>query len=272
MVCCLLFNFVVSFDFECCSVAQLCVLLHALFQAAAYHLPTVSPSAFPTFVYWKFTWVSAPCPSLLLWCTYSTPPPLLLVSFQFFVYCSGFIFFIWGGQSAQEAVMVYPKGSWGNTMLCLVLTYWSAKCLPSRFGACVHPWWDIIIILVFNLLSFGLTRVWTQDLMLAKQELYHFSHNPSSFWFSCFWNTISCFCSGMASDHNPPTYASHVVVITSVCPTWLKWVLLKNLSRLASNCKPSDTYLLSSWVSRHMQPCLAFFNSLLFLVDMSTYL
>jgi hypothetical protein len=30
---------------------EICGPLSALFQAAAYHLPTVSPSAFPVFVY-----------------------------------------------------------------------------------------------------------------------------------------------------------------------------------------------------------------------------
>jgi hypothetical protein len=30
---------------------ELCGSLSALFQAAAYHLPTISPSAFPVFVY-----------------------------------------------------------------------------------------------------------------------------------------------------------------------------------------------------------------------------
>jgi hypothetical protein len=48
---------------------ELCGLLSALFQAAAYHLLTVRPSAFPAFVYWKFPQGSAPCSSPLLQCT-----------------------------------------------------------------------------------------------------------------------------------------------------------------------------------------------------------
>jgi hypothetical protein len=40
---------------------ELCGPLSVLFQAAAYHPPTVSHSAFPVFVYWKFMWRSAPC-------------------------------------------------------------------------------------------------------------------------------------------------------------------------------------------------------------------
>jgi hypothetical protein len=75
---------------------ELCVPLPALFQIAAYHPSTVSPSAFPAFVYWKFTWRSATWPSPLLQCTYSTLPPLLLVCFQFLDCCSFFFFAGWG--------------------------------------------------------------------------------------------------------------------------------------------------------------------------------
>jgi hypothetical protein len=64
---------------------ELCGLLPALFQAVAYHLPAVDPSAFPAFVYWKFSWRSAPCPFPLLWCTFSNSTPLLCVSFQFLI-------------------------------------------------------------------------------------------------------------------------------------------------------------------------------------------
>jgi hypothetical protein len=95
---------------------ELCGLLFALFQAAAYHLPTVSPSAFPVFVYWKFAWRSAPCLSPRLQCAQSTPPPLLRVAFQLLVYCSVVFFFLQdGGQSFQGAMLVYASGSCGNT-------------------------------------------------------------------------------------------------------------------------------------------------------------
>jgi hypothetical protein len=40
-----------------------------------------------------------------------------------------------GGQSSQGAILVYPRGGWGKTTKHLVLTCWSAKCLPTRFGA-----------------------------------------------------------------------------------------------------------------------------------------
>jgi hypothetical protein len=39
---------------------EFCGFLSALFQAAAYHPPTVGPSIFPTFVYWRLLWRSAP--------------------------------------------------------------------------------------------------------------------------------------------------------------------------------------------------------------------
>jgi hypothetical protein len=70
---------------------ELCGLLPALFQAAAYQLLAVCPSAFPAFVYWKFRGRSATCPSSLLQCTFSNPTLLLCVSFQFLVYCSFFV-------------------------------------------------------------------------------------------------------------------------------------------------------------------------------------
>jgi hypothetical protein len=79
------------------------------------------PSVFPVFVYWKFSWRSASCPSPLLQCAYSTPSPSAVFSFavpcflfQFF----GFFFFFFcrvGGQSAQWAILVYSRGGCGNT-------------------------------------------------------------------------------------------------------------------------------------------------------------
>jgi hypothetical protein len=58
---------------------------------------------------------------------------------QFFLFCCFVLFTGGGGQSAQGAMLVYPRGGWGNTVRCLVLTCWSAKCLPGRFG--VSLWW-----------------------------------------------------------------------------------------------------------------------------------
>jgi hypothetical protein len=39
-------------------------------------------------------WISAPCPSPFLWYAFGNSVPLLCVSFQFLVYCSGFFFFV----------------------------------------------------------------------------------------------------------------------------------------------------------------------------------
>jgi hypothetical protein len=100
------------------SADELCGLLPALFQAAAYHPLTVSPSVFPVFVYWKFAWRSAPCPSPLLQCAQSTPPPLLSFPFYFLVYYSVFCLFVLRGrgQSVQGALLIYPRGGCGITV------------------------------------------------------------------------------------------------------------------------------------------------------------
>jgi hypothetical protein len=75
---------------------ELCGLLPALFQAAAYHLPNVSPPAFPGFVYksshrdWLFDLpllgaLTAPC-SLFCMFLFNS---LFIIQF--------FGFFLWGG-------------------------------------------------------------------------------------------------------------------------------------------------------------------------------
>jgi hypothetical protein len=60
---------------------------------------------------------------------------LFIVQFCLFV-C---LFLRGAGQFAQWAMLVYPRGGWGITMWCSVLTCWSGKCLPNRFGTAV--WW-----------------------------------------------------------------------------------------------------------------------------------
>jgi hypothetical protein len=68
-------------------------LLPALFQAAACHLPAVSPSAFPAFVYLKFTQRSAPCHPPFSGALLATPSLCCV-----FVFSSFFIVtFFWGG-------------------------------------------------------------------------------------------------------------------------------------------------------------------------------
>jgi hypothetical protein len=54
-----------------------------------------------------------PCPSPILWCTFSNSILLLCVSSQFLVYCLVFFFFR-EVQSAQGAMLVFPRG--GSTV------------------------------------------------------------------------------------------------------------------------------------------------------------
>jgi hypothetical protein len=81
----------------------------------------------------KFAWRSAPCSSPLLLFAYSTPPPLLCVSFQFLVYCSVF-FLQGGGQSAQGLCWFIPWVAGGILCDAWHSSVWYAKCLLSRFG------------------------------------------------------------------------------------------------------------------------------------------
>jgi hypothetical protein len=53
--------------------------------------------------------VQLPCSSPLLWCTYSTVPPLLCVHLQFLAYCSvGFFFVGWGFSLPRELRWFIP--------------------------------------------------------------------------------------------------------------------------------------------------------------------
>jgi hypothetical protein len=52
--------------------------------------------------------------------------------------------------------------------------------------------------------------------VLAGQMLYYLSHAPVLFCFSCILEKVLCVCLGLASDHNPPTYASRVDGITGM--------------------------------------------------------
>jgi hypothetical protein len=119
---------------------ELCGLLPALFQAGAYHLPPVDPPAFPAFVYCKFAWRLAPCPSPLLQCTFSFPHPLLCASFQFIVYCSvfGFWFFFfcrgWRVSLPRGLCWFIPGVAGGILFDTGHSPVWSAACLLSRFG------------------------------------------------------------------------------------------------------------------------------------------
>jgi hypothetical protein len=130
--------------FQFCSVVWLWMLLPeisgplaALFQAAAYHLPAVSPSAFLVFIYWKFMQKSAPCHPPFFYVLSESPPLLLCGSFQFAVYS---VFFFQGvGLSACPGWFI-PGVAGGILRDTWHSPVWSAECLPSRFGA--GMWWQ----------------------------------------------------------------------------------------------------------------------------------
>jgi hypothetical protein len=102
---------------------ELCGPLSALFHAAAYHQLIVGPFIFPVFVYWKFTWRSAPCPSPFSSALRALRPLCCMFLFsslfiiQVFLFC--FLFLQSKGQTVQEAMLVYPRGSCGNITCCL---------------------------------------------------------------------------------------------------------------------------------------------------------
>jgi hypothetical protein len=70
---------------------EFCGPLPTLFQAVAYHLPTVSPSSFPAFVYWSSQGDQFLAPPLCSVVLSATLPPLLCVSFQFLIYSVCFV-------------------------------------------------------------------------------------------------------------------------------------------------------------------------------------
>jgi hypothetical protein len=70
------------------------------------------PACFSSLCLLKFMWQSAPCSSPLLWCTFSFLPHLLCASFPFLGYFSAFCCCCWECQSAQGAMLVYPRGGW----------------------------------------------------------------------------------------------------------------------------------------------------------------
>jgi hypothetical protein len=83
---------------------ELCGLLLALFQAAAYHPPAVGPSAFPVFVYCKFMQRSVPWPSLLFQCTFSNSAPSAVCSFSVLCLLFSFLFFCEVGVSLSRSL------------------------------------------------------------------------------------------------------------------------------------------------------------------------
>jgi hypothetical protein len=130
---------------------ELCGPLPALFQAAAYHLPAVGPSAFPVFIYWNFMRRSAPClpaspmcllhPTSSVVCSFSVP--CLLFSFFF---CgvgvslpSGLCWFIPGVTGGIPCgAWCSPVGLWNVSQAGLESVSGSAGAL--LFSQCNMAW------------------------------------------------------------------------------------------------------------------------------------
>jgi hypothetical protein len=136
LVCWCFFNFAASFDFGCCSLAQEMSFVDR---------------CLPYFRQWLITHLlSRPLPFQPLF-TESlhedqllTPPPFSGVLTApcplccVFLFSSLFIiqFFFTEqrrGQSAQGAMLIYPRGGWGNTVWCLVLTCLVCQMSPKQF-------------------------------------------------------------------------------------------------------------------------------------------
>jgi hypothetical protein len=139
MVFWLFFNFAVSFDFVYCSLAQEMsfvdyylpffrqwLITHLLLALLPFQpLFTESPSG---------DQLLAPPPFSSAFSATSTPCYVLVFSSLFIAH-----FFVGRGQSAQGAMLLYSRGGWGKSQWGLVLTCWSAECLPCRFVASI--WW-----------------------------------------------------------------------------------------------------------------------------------
>jgi hypothetical protein len=116
---------------------ELCGPLPALPQAVAYHPPTVGLPAFPTIclliVHREIS--SLLLPPSLVHLQHFCPLCCVLVFTSLFIvqffFCEG------GGQSAQGAMLIYPRGGWGNTVWCLVLTCLICWMSPKQ----VWSWW-----------------------------------------------------------------------------------------------------------------------------------
>jgi hypothetical protein len=80
------------------------------------------------------------------------------------------------------------------------------------------------------------------------------SITPNPFCFIYFSSRVSCFCPGLVSDHDPPTYGLPCLGLRTCITTLfylLKWCLANFFPKLASNCDPLDLCLLSSRHYRH---------------------
>jgi hypothetical protein len=114
----IVFQFHSAFDFGCCLLAQEVSFVDCYLLYFRQWFITGPLSVLLTFQL-LFTessrgdYLLAPPPFSIVLSAFL--PPLLCASFQFLVYCSGF-FFAGAGQSVEGAMLVYPRGGWGNAM------------------------------------------------------------------------------------------------------------------------------------------------------------
>jgi hypothetical protein len=164
MVCWLFFNFSVSFDFECCSLAQ-------EMSYVDHYLPYFRQWFITCPLLALVTWLSSLC-LLNVWMEISSLPfPPSLVCLQYSVpsavcsflvpclLCSFFFFCRVGGQSVQRLYWFIPRVAVQH----LVLTCWSARCLPNRSG-------DAGALLFFSVIWHG-------------EVSYGLRFSVSKFWF-----------------------------------------------------------------------------------------
>jgi hypothetical protein len=113
-----------------------------------------------------------------------------------------------------------------------------AQCLPRKNNFDVSS-----SICIF----FGGTRVWIQDLVLARQAFYHF--NPALFALVYFLGRVALFAwagFGPWSSYLLPAQLDYRYTPLDQLVYW-DGGLANFLSRLASNCDPLHLHLLSSW-------------------------
>jgi hypothetical protein len=143
MVCWLFFNFAMPFDFRCCSLAQEMSFVDGYLPYFRQQLITHWPSALLSFQplftessHWDQL-LTLPLFSGVLSATLSLCCVLILSS----LFIVQFVF--WGGgQSAQGAMLVYPRAGCGKTMwcgahllVCLMSHVWSQH-LEARQPSC----------------------------------------------------------------------------------------------------------------------------------------
>jgi hypothetical protein len=111
--------------------------LHTLFQAAAYHPPTVGTPAIPAICLLK-VWVEIrSSPSSLLQCAFRVPTPSAVCWFS--VHCLIFSFFFkffYRGSVCSGGYACYPRDGWGNTMWFLALICLLCWMFPKQVWTC----------------------------------------------------------------------------------------------------------------------------------------